>query len=153
MLAFHQLTSICVEVPVCEDMCVSTFLPLGTADGKVSAPVAQTVKRLPTVWEARQSLGLEDPLEKEMATPVLLPGKSHGRRSVVGCGPWGRKESDTTERRHFYCRSRSALLCAWPGSPRLGWSLCSFPFKSLTAGPGCRKGSSLHRDGTEAPGD
>ena len=68
MLAFHQLTSICVEVPVCEDMCVSTFLPLGTADGKVSAPVAQTVKRLPTVWEARQSLGLEDPLEKEMAT-------------------------------------------------------------------------------------
>ena len=38
MLAFHQLTSICVEVPVCEDMCVSTFLPLGTADGKVSAP-------------------------------------------------------------------------------------------------------------------
>ena len=30
-------------------------------------------------------------------TPVLLPGKSHGRRSLVGCGPWGRTESDTTE--------------------------------------------------------
>ena len=30
-------------------------------------------------------------------TPVLLPGKSHGRRSLVGCSPWGRKESDTTE--------------------------------------------------------
>ena len=29
-------------------------------------------------------------------TPVLLPGKSHGRRSLVGCSPWGRKESDTT---------------------------------------------------------
>ena len=28
---------------------------------------------------------------------VLLPGKSHGRRSLVGCSPWGRKESDTTE--------------------------------------------------------
>ena len=30
-------------------------------------------------------------------TPVLLPGKSHGRRSLVGCNPWGREESDTTE--------------------------------------------------------
>ena len=29
--------------------------------------------------------------------PVLLPGKSHGRRSLVGCSPWGREESDTTE--------------------------------------------------------
>ena len=34
-------------------------------------------------------------------TPVLLPGKSHGRRSLVGCSPWGREESDTTERLHF----------------------------------------------------
>ena len=30
-------------------------------------------------------------------TPVLLPGKSHGRRSLVDCSPWGREESDTTE--------------------------------------------------------
>ena len=30
-------------------------------------------------------------------TPVLLPGKSHGPRSLVGCRPWGRKESDATE--------------------------------------------------------
>ena len=35
-------------------------------------------------------------------TPVLLPGKSHGRRSLVGCRPWGREESDTTERLHFH---------------------------------------------------
>ena len=34
-------------------------------------------------------------------TPVLLPGKSHGQRSLVGCSPWGRKESDMTERLHF----------------------------------------------------
>ena len=34
-------------------------------------------------------------------TPVLFPGKSHGQRSVVGYGLWGRKESDTTERLHF----------------------------------------------------
>ena len=35
-------------------------------------------------------------------TPVLLPGKSHGRRSLVGCSPWGLEESDTTERLHFH---------------------------------------------------
>ena len=35
-------------------------------------------------------------------TPVLLPGKSHGWRSLVGCSPWGHKESDTTERLHFH---------------------------------------------------
>ena len=35
-------------------------------------------------------------------TPVLLPGKSHGWRSLVGCSPWGRSESDTTERLHFH---------------------------------------------------
>ena len=35
-------------------------------------------------------------------TPVLLPGKSHGRRSLVGCSPWGREESDTTEQLHFH---------------------------------------------------
>ena len=34
-------------------------------------------------------------------TPVLLPGKSHGWRSLVGCSSWGREESDTTERLHF----------------------------------------------------
>ena len=35
-------------------------------------------------------------------TPVLLSGKSHGRRSLVGCSPWGLEESDTTERLHFH---------------------------------------------------
>ena len=35
-------------------------------------------------------------------TPVLLPGKSHGWRSLVGCSPWGRSELDTTERLHFH---------------------------------------------------
>ena len=35
-------------------------------------------------------------------TPVLLPGKSHGRRSLEGCSPWGRWGSDTTEQLHFH---------------------------------------------------
>ena len=41
-------------------------------------------------------------------TPVLLPGKSHGLRSLVGCSPWGRKESDMTEQLHFHF-SRSCI--------------------------------------------
>ena len=35
-------------------------------------------------------------------TPLLLPGKSYGQRSLVGCSPWGHEESDTTERVHFH---------------------------------------------------
>ena len=39
-----------------------------------------------------QSLGQENPLEKEMQpTPVVLPGKSHGQRSLAGPSPWGLK--------------------------------------------------------------
>ena len=34
---------------------------------------------------------------KWQPTPVLLPGESHGGRSLVGYSPWGPKELDTTE--------------------------------------------------------
>ena len=62
--------------------------------------VAQTVKNLPAMQETRvRSLGREDPLDKEMATHSnILAIKFHGQRSLVGHNPWGRKESDTTER-------------------------------------------------------
>ena len=47
------------------------------------------------------SLGLEDPLEEEMAThSSILPGKSHGQRSLVGYSLRGRRESDATECAH-----------------------------------------------------
>ena len=39
---------------------------------------------------------------KWQSTPALLPGKPHGRRSLIGYSPWGHKESDTTERLHFH---------------------------------------------------
>ena len=45
-------------------------------------------------------------------TPALLPGESHGWRSLVGCSPWGREESDTTERLHFHF----SLLCIGEGN-------------------------------------
>ena len=45
-------------------------------------------------------------------TPVLLPGKSHGWRSLVGCSPWGLEESDTTEWLHFHF----SLYCIGEGN-------------------------------------
>ena len=39
---------------------------------------------------------------KWQPTSVFLPGESHGRRSLVGCSPWGCEESDTTESFHFH---------------------------------------------------
>ena len=51
---------------------------------------------------------------KRPPTPVLLPGNSHGRRTLVGYSPWGRKELDTTERIHFISLQPSYAL--WPSS-------------------------------------
>ena len=60
-------------------------------------------------------------------TPVLLSGKSHGQRSLVGCSPWGREESDTTERLHFHfslsCIGKgngNPLQCSCLENPRDG---------------------------------
>ena len=60
-------------------------------------------------------------------TPVLLPGKSHGQRSLVGCSPWGRWGSDTTERLHFHfslsCTGEgngNPLQCSCLENPRNG---------------------------------
>ena len=56
------------------------------------------VKNLPAkLGDTGLITGLEESLEKEMATtPVFLPGKSHGQKSLAGYSPWGRKESDMT---------------------------------------------------------
>ena len=59
-------------------------------------------------------------------TPVLLPGKSHGWRSLIGCSPWGRYELDTTERLHFHALEKemathsSILACRIPGMEEPG---------------------------------
>ena len=60
-------------------------------------------------------------------TPVLLPGKSHGWRSLVGCSPWGRQESDMTERLPFHfslsCTGEengNPLQCSCLENPRDG---------------------------------
>ena len=56
-------------------------------------------------------------------TPVLLPGKSHGWRSLVGCSPWGCWELDTTERLHFHAfgeENGNPLQCSCLENPRDG---------------------------------
>ena len=56
------------------------------------------VKNPPAMQETRVlPLGQEGPLEKEITTtPVSLPGKSHGQRSLAGHSPWGHKEANGT---------------------------------------------------------
>ena len=46
---------------------------------------------------------------KWQPTPVFLPGKSHGQRSLAGCSPWGCKESDTAAWLHFHFHFRENL--------------------------------------------
>ena len=60
-------------------------------------------------------------------TPVLLPGKSHGQRSLEGYSPWGHKESDMTEQLHFHFSlscigegNGNALQCSCLENPRDG---------------------------------
>ena len=80
-------------------------------------------------------------------TPVLLPGKSHGWRSLVGYSPWGRKELDMTEQLHFHFHSlekematHSSVL-AWriPGTgepgglPSMGWHRVGHEWSNLAA--------------------
>ena len=75
-------------------------------------------------------------------TLVLLPGKSHGWRSLVDCSPWGCQESDTTEWLHFHfslsCIGEgnvNPLQCTCPENPRDGgvwWAAVQGVAKSRT---------------------
>ena len=75
-------------------------------------------------------------------TPVLLLGKSQGQRSLVGCSPWGRQESDTTERLHFHFSlscigegNSNPLQCSCLENPRDGgawWAAVSGVAQSRT---------------------
>ena len=82
----------------------------GGSDGKVSVYNVETWVR---------SLGLEDLLEKEMAIhSSTIAWKSHGQKSLVGYSPWGRKESDTTERLHFPFKILRLKTLGFPGSTK-----------------------------------
>ena len=64
----------------------------------MSSLVAQLIKSLPAMQETWvQSLGQEDPLEKEMATHSSIPAWRIPWTSLEGYSPWGHKESDKTK--------------------------------------------------------
>ena len=75
-------------------------------------------------------------------TPILLPGKSYGQRSLVGCSPWGHNESDMTELLHFYFSlscigegNGNPLQCSCLENPRDGgawWAAVSGVAQSWT---------------------
>ena len=90
-----------VDASLCLCLCRPVFLP--------SSPVAFWTPILDL-----QGLIFQCPifLRFHTAHRVLLPGKSHGRRSLVGCSPWGREELDTTERLH----SHFSLSCIGEGN-------------------------------------
>ena len=96
------------------------------------------VKRLPTVRGTRvQSLGQEHPLEKEMAThsSILAWGIPMDRGTWLGYSPWGRKESDTTERLSLQHEHAVSQLCPNPRKQ----ALVLFLLKDTRVEPSQRK--------------
>ena len=102
-------------------MTIGKTIPLTrwTFDGKVMFLLFNsTLSRLVITFLPRSKclliLQLHSPSQRRQwhPTPVLLPGKSHGWRSLVGCSPWGREESDTTEWLHFHV----SLSCIGEGN-------------------------------------
>ena len=74
-------------------------------------------------------------------TPVLLPRKSHGRRSLVGCSPWGLEELDTTERLYFHFSLHALEKEMATHSSVLAWRIPG------TVEPGGLPSMGLHRVG------
>ena len=86
--------------------CASKFgkLSSGHSTGKGQFSLQSQREAMPKTVQTSAQLHLSHILARRRQwhpTPVLLPGKSHGQRSLVGCSPWGREESDMTERLHF----------------------------------------------------
>ena len=89
--------------------CQTTLTPLITSVVKIPRFFHSLLNWLTlSVWALSAPLALKSTytskFQRRQWQPilVLLPGKSHGWRSLVGCSPWGLKESDTTEQLHFH---------------------------------------------------
>ena len=83
-----------VPKSVTQQVTMARLLPSSPGQGRGSPPLA------PDLWSPCTELYAHimwETGEGNGATPVLLLGKSHGRRSLIGCSPWGRKELDTAE--------------------------------------------------------
>ena len=84
--------------------------PLLSTPPSINMPPVSDISRIGNRWEGTSGsekvylteLKVSGQRRQWHPTPVLLPGKSRGWRSLVGCSPWGREESDTTVRLHFH---------------------------------------------------
>ena len=83
----------------------------GGAVVKESTSHAGDVGLIPE-WERSPGEG-----RKWQSIPVFLPGESHGQRNLMGCSPWGHKQSDMTERAHTHTHPR---VTKWVMEPRFG---------------------------------
>ena len=109
---------------------------------KNKAQVIQVVQLQRTCLQFDPWVGKIPWKRKQQSTPVFLPGKSHEQTSLAGYGPWGRKESDTTERLLFHfslsCTGEgngNPLQCSCLENPRDGgawWAAVSGVTQSWT---------------------
>ena len=118
------------------------MLYMGTSLVVWASLVAQTVKRLSTMWETWVwSLGWEDSLEKEMATHTSTLALKIPWKEELGAGyyPWGCKESGTTEQLHFHFPWWSS---DWEFT--LQYKRCRFNFWSQNKDPTFRGAAKPH---------
>ena len=97
-----------------EQIFIKQYAPLIMLDADTDRKTNKKQREFPVQWERLilcTELGLEQVFpwrRKWQLTPVFLPGESHGQSSLVGYGPWGRKESDTTDWLHSAYNSKQS---------------------------------------------
>ena len=101
----HVCACVCVCACACACMCVCVWVRVCVCvcvcvDAFWGFPGASVLKRICQCRTCRFNPWVRKiPWRRKwQPTPVFLPGKSHGQRSLAGCSPWGCKESDTTKR-------------------------------------------------------
>ena len=124
-----RLTTLATGIPA-----QNSFFPKGISEFCILGIIWQIlIGRVETKWKRQWH-----------PTPVLLPRKSHGWWSLVGCSPWGHWESDRTEQLHFHF----SLSCIGEGNG----TPVFLPGESQGRGSlvGCRLRGRTESDTTEA---